>query len=405
MMERTLVVIKPDAMKRKLADKIISYYEKEGLKVVAKKEVHLHKDFAERHYQATDEQVVGMGNKTIAASRESGLYEEMIEKFGTDEPKSIGMKLRGWLVDYITSVPVLALVLEGEDAVAKARKITGFTDPKRAEKGTVRGDFGEDSIVDANKEFRPVQNLVHCADAEGAKRELLLWFPELDKSLRIVFFGPPGSGKGTYASRVAPTLGIIHISTGDLFRAEIAAGSELGVRANEFIKKGDLVPDEVTINMLKERISREDCEKGFILDGFPRNVEQANALEKITHIDMIANFVLAEDILIEKALARRVCKNCGNTYNVAEIKHGRIEMPPLLPQKEGICDKCGGPLVQRQDDNESTIKDRIHVYHSQSEPLLKHYKEKKLVVDVDVIGAPDVMVPIVIEAIKKHVHK
>jgi nucleoside-diphosphate kinase len=178
-MERTLVVIKPDAMKRKLTDKIISYYEKEGLRVVAKKEVHLHKEFAEKHYQATDEQVVGMGNKTIAASRESGLYEEMIEKFGTQEPRTIGMKLRGWLVDYITSLPVLAMVLEGEDAVKKARAITGFTDPSRAEKGTVRGDFGDDSIVVANREFRPVRNLVHCADSEGAQRELALWFPEL----------------------------------------------------------------------------------------------------------------------------------------------------------------------------------------------------------------------------------
>jgi adenylate kinase len=220
--------------------------------------------------------------------------------------------------------------------------------------------------------------------------------------MKLVFFGPPGSGKGTYASRVAPILGLIHISTGDLFRAEIARGSELGKRAERYIKKGTLVPDEVTIGMLKERI--KEC-KGFILDGFPRTIEQANALEKITRIDMVVNFVLAEDILIEKALARRVCKNCGNTYNVAEIKRGKISMPPLLPKRQGICDKCGGPLVQRADDNEATIGDRIHVYHNQSEPLLKHYREKGLVADIDVIGAPDIMVPIVIEAIKKHAHK
>lgn len=179
MNERTLIVIKPDAMKRHLADKIMKYYEKAGLKVVARKEVHVTKDFAGKHYQATDEQVVGMGNKTINSSRESGKYDEMKEKFGTEDPKLIGNQIRGWLINYISSAPVIAFVLEGENAVVVARKVTGFTDPVRADKGTVRGDFGQDSIVAANAEFRPVQNLVHASDAEGAKRELHLWFPEL----------------------------------------------------------------------------------------------------------------------------------------------------------------------------------------------------------------------------------
>ena len=177
--ERTLVIIKPDAMKKHLAEKILHYYEKAGLRVVAKKELHITKEFAGKHYQATNEQIVGMGNKTLASSRDSGKYEEMKEKFGSDDAHVIGSKIRGWLIEYISSSPVLAMVLEGHDAVALARKITGFTDPVRAEKGTVRGDFGEDSIVVANAEFRPVRNLVHCADAEGAKHELSLWFPEL----------------------------------------------------------------------------------------------------------------------------------------------------------------------------------------------------------------------------------
>jgi nucleoside-diphosphate kinase len=166
-------------MKRHLADKIIHYYEKAGLKVIAKKEVHVTKEFAGRHYQASDEQVLGMGNKTIASSRENNKLEEMKEKFGTDDPRVIGNKIRSWLIDYISSTPVVAFVLDGEDAVALGRKVTGFTDPTRAEKGTVRGDFGEDSIVKANAEFRPVQNLVHASDSDGAARELKLWFPEL----------------------------------------------------------------------------------------------------------------------------------------------------------------------------------------------------------------------------------
>ena len=178
-MERTLVVIKPDAMKRHLADKILHYFEKEGLKVIARKEVHVTKEFAAKHYTASDEQVIGMGNKTIASSKESGKYEEMKDKFGSENPREIGDKIRGWLINYISSTPVIAVVLEGSDAVKHARKITGFTDPSRADKGTVRGDLGEDSIVAANGEFRPVQNLVHASDSEGAKHELALWFPEL----------------------------------------------------------------------------------------------------------------------------------------------------------------------------------------------------------------------------------
>lgn len=221
--------------------------------------------------------------------------------------------------------------------------------------------------------------------------------------MHLIFFGPPGSGKGTYSSRAAEKLGIPHISTGDLFRAEVAAGSELGKKIENKLKNGILIDDETTNKILKERISRPDCRKGFILDGYPRTMNQGESLEKITKIDLVVNFVLDEEIIIEKTLGRRVCSKCGTTYNIATINRGKIKMPPLLPKTSGKCDKCGGQLVQRADDNEKTIRDRMKVYRSQSEPLLAHYRKIKLVRDIDVIGSPDLMIPIIIEAIKKNV--
>ena len=221
--------------------------------------------------------------------------------------------------------------------------------------------------------------------------------------MNLVFFGPPGCGKGTYASRVSVKLGIVQIATGDMFRAEVAAGSKLGKLADSYMKKGLLIPDEVTIKMLKERIAKPDAKKGVILDGFPRTIEQMKALEKIMKIDLVIEFYLPEKMLIEKALARRICEKCGQVYNIADIRVGKIHLPPLLPKNKGICDKCGGRLIQRKDDNEKTIKDRINVYKKQSEPLLKYYKEKKLVKKIDVIGAPETMVPIIIKEIEKNV--
>ncbi|MFH0949416.1 MAG: nucleoside monophosphate kinase [Candidatus Aenigmatarchaeota archaeon] len=221
--------------------------------------------------------------------------------------------------------------------------------------------------------------------------------------MNLIFFGPPGCGKGTYASRVGEKLGIPQISTGDIFRAEIAAGSALGKLAEQYMKSGNLVPDDVTIDMLKLRIKKPDCEKGFILDGFPRTIEQMKALEKFARIDLVINFALDESIIMEKALARRVCEKCGTIYNIADIKRGKIHMPPLLPKKEGICDKCGSRIIQRQDDNYKTIKDRQDIYWKQSEPLLEQYKKRKIVKDINVVGPPEVMVPIIIDTIKKNV--
>ncbi len=219
--------------------------------------------------------------------------------------------------------------------------------------------------------------------------------------MKLIFFGPPGCGKGTYASRIAPHLGIVHIATGDMFRAEVAAGTKLGKLAEKYMKAGKLVPDDVTIRMFKARIKKADAKNGFILDGFPRTLTQAKELEKVAKIDLIINLELPEDIILEKALARRICEKCGNIYNIADINRIGISMPPLLPKKAGTCDKCGGRLVQRKDDNEETILDRLNIYRRQSESLLAYYRKKKLVKDVKVVGPPDVMVPKIMGILEK----
>lgn len=177
MIERTLMVVKPDGVKRNLTEDIISRYESAGLKIIKRKELILPIEIAEKHYASTDEQLNGMGSKTLFSAKENGTYEETVNKFGTDNPKKIGMKLREWMLQFITSGKVVACILEGEDAVKLTRKITGFTNPVTADKGTVRGDFGEDSIEVANKENRPVYNLVHASgELNEAKKEIELWF-------------------------------------------------------------------------------------------------------------------------------------------------------------------------------------------------------------------------------------
>jgi adenylate kinase len=220
--------------------------------------------------------------------------------------------------------------------------------------------------------------------------------------MKLIFFGPPGTGKGTYASRIGPKLGIPHISTGDIFRGAITSGSELGREAEKYMKAGNLVPDDVVIGIIKDRINQEDCKNGFILDGYPRTTEQASALEKITDIDLVINFVLSEEIIIEKTLARRICEKCGAIYNIADINRDGVHMPPLLTEKEGVCDKCGGKIIQRKDDNEATIRERLKIYKEQSEPLIEYYKEKGFLKTVKVIGPPETMVPIILDVIEKH---
>lgn len=183
--------------------------------------------------------------------------------------------------------------------------------------------------------------------------------------------GLPGAGKGTQAEKIVEEYGIPHISTGDMFRAAMKEGTELGLKAKSFMDKGELVPDEVTIGIVRERLSKDDCKTGFLLDGFPRTVPQAEALENILadlerKIDYVINIDVDKNILMERLTGRRICKNCGATYHL-------IFNPPA---QEGVCDRCGGELYQRADDNAETVQNRLEVNIKQAKPLLDFYEEK-----------------------------
>ena len=182
--------------------------------------------------------------------------------------------------------------------------------------------------------------------------------------MNLVIFGPPGSGKGTYASRLQVKLGLPAIATGDMLREIVRQESKLAGTVKDYMSTGELVPDGIVIQVLKERLAREDCKMGFILDGFPRTIEQATALDKITNIDAVILLHVPEWILVERLSSRRVCRKCGEVYNILYLK----------PEKEGVCDKCGGELYQRMDDRPRIVKDRLKVYEKQTEPLIKHYK-------------------------------
>ncbi|HVP16390.1 MAG TPA: nucleoside monophosphate kinase [candidate division Zixibacteria bacterium] len=185
--------------------------------------------------------------------------------------------------------------------------------------------------------------------------------------IRFIIFGPPGSGKGTYASRLQAKLGVDVIATGDLLREIMKEDTPLGRKVKGFVEKGLLGPSEVVTEVLKQRLAKSKGKKGFILDGYPRTIEQAKALGKLTKIDAIILLTVPEKIIIERLSSRRICKNCGEVYNIRFLK----------PKVEGVCDKCGGQLYQRSDDKPEVIKDRIAVYEKQTEPVLKYYKNKK----------------------------
>ncbi|HYA77610.1 MAG TPA: nucleoside monophosphate kinase [Verrucomicrobiae bacterium] len=186
--------------------------------------------------------------------------------------------------------------------------------------------------------------------------------------LKAIIFGAPGAGKGTYASRLQARLGVEVIATGDIFRELMKEDSELGRKVKSFVEKGLLVPDEVVVEVLKLRLSKIPKQKGFILDGYPRTLEQAKILESITEIDVILLLNVPDWIIIERLSSRRICRNCGNVYNIRFLK----------PKVEGVCDKCGGHLYQRPDDTPEVIKKRLQVYQEQTKPLLEYFKEKKV---------------------------
>lgn len=186
--------------------------------------------------------------------------------------------------------------------------------------------------------------------------------------MKAIIFGPPGSGKGTYASRLRAKLGVDVIAMGDIFREIMKEDSPLGKKVKQYVEKGLLVPDDVVIEVLKQRLAKSSSKKGFILDGFPRTLEQANALDKIVAIDVVIKLTVPDSIIIERLSTRRICKSCGEVYNVRYLK----------PKAEGVCDKCGGQLYQRPDDTAKVIKDRIQVYEQQTQPILQHYKKKKV---------------------------
>jgi len=188
--------------------------------------------------------------------------------------------------------------------------------------------------------------------------------------LNIVLLGPPGAGKGTQAELIVKKYGIPQISTGDIFRANIKNGTELGKKAQEYMNKGELVPDELVVDLVKDRLGQDDCKEGFMLDGFPRTVFQAEELDKIMEekglvINSVLNIDVQAEKLIDRIAGRRVCKACGATYNV--------NTKPT--EKEGVCDACGGEVYQRADDNRETVENRINVYFSQTAPLIEYYEK------------------------------
>ena len=196
--------------------------------------------------------------------------------------------------------------------------------------------------------------------------------------MQLLLMGPPGAGKGTQAVKLVEKFKIPQISTGDMFRAAVKAGTELGKKAKACMESGQLVPDEVTIGIVRERLSQDDCKKGFILDGFPRNVEQAKALEKILDelnlkLTKVLNIHVPAADLIERAVGRRVCKKCGATYH---IKFN-------APKVENVCDNCGENLYQRADDNEETMKNRLSVYEESTRPLIDYYEKVGLYTEID----------------------
>jgi adenylate kinase len=213
--------------------------------------------------------------------------------------------------------------------------------------------------------------------------------------VNAIIFGAPGSGKGTYSSRLQSKLGVDVISMGDIFRENLKADTPLGKKVKSYVEKGLLVPDDIVIEVLKQRLNEVPKGKGFILDGYPRTIDQAKTLEGIAKIDVILLQMVPDWIIIERLSSRRICKSCGAVYNIRFLK----------PKVEGVCDKCGGPLYQRSDDTPEVIKRRLQVYQEQTSPLLQHYKEKNVPFIVSSITALDTPPETVIETMLAELKK
>lgn len=214
--------------------------------------------------------------------------------------------------------------------------------------------------------------------------------------MRIVLVGPPGAGKGTQAAFLAKNLAIPHISTGDLFRANISQGTELGKQAKSYMDAGNLVPDEVTIGMAKDRMAQPDAENGFLLDGFPRNVVQAEALDEALKadglgLDAVLDLEVPEDEVVKRIAGRRICRT--DSAHVFHVAYN-------APKTEGVCDICGGELYQRGDDTEDTVRKRLEVYHSETEPIIDFYRAQGLVVTISALGKVDEVTERAMHALK-----
>lgn len=212
--------------------------------------------------------------------------------------------------------------------------------------------------------------------------------------LRTVLLGPPGAGKGTQAVRIVEKYNIPHISTGDIFRDNIKKGTELGKRAQEYMNKGELVPDDLVIEIATSRLLEDDCKNGFLLDGFPRTVHQAEKLDEFLKehgqkLDTVIDLEVGEDVLMKRLTGRRVCKKCGASYHVVNIP----------PKKEGVCDICGGELIQRADDNAETAKNRIDVYNEQTKPLIDYYERAGNIAHIDGSITPETTFESVVKAL------
>lgn len=196
--------------------------------------------------------------------------------------------------------------------------------------------------------------------------------------MKIVMLGAPGAGKGTQAKMIADQYSIPHISTGDIFRANIKEGTELGKEAKSYMDKGQLVPDELTVKILLDRVAKEDCKNGYVLDGFPRTIPQAEVLEDALtklndKIDYAINVEVPDENIVRRMSGRRACLSCGATYHIVHIP----------PKAEGVCDRCGKDLVLRDDDKEETVQKRLNVYHGQTQPLIDFYEKKGVLKEVD----------------------